>query len=99
MFCKNCGKEVVNNCIICPNCKFEIGSIDTGNEAFIFLGYLIPIVGFILYFIWKDEKPKTAKMLLIGAGVSTAFYAFIFIMILLFYAIIYFIILVMLLSF
>ena len=34
------------------------------------LGFLIPVAGLILYFVWKREKPKTARALLIGAIVG-----------------------------
>ena len=34
------------------------------------LGCCIPIVGLILYLVWKNERPKTAKAAGIGALVS-----------------------------
>lgn len=45
---------------------------DTGNFLWGLLGCCIPIVGLILFLVWKDQKPKTAKVAGIGALVSVA---------------------------
>ena len=34
-------------------------------------GLFVPIAGLILYLLWKDERPRTAKAAGIGALVST----------------------------
>lgn len=34
------------------------------------LGCCIPVVGLILFLVWKDQKPKTAKAAGVGALVS-----------------------------
>ncbi|MCI8367391.1 MAG: hypothetical protein HFJ66_07310 [Eggerthellaceae bacterium] len=34
------------------------------------MGFLIPLVGLILFLVWKDTKPKTAKAAGIGALVG-----------------------------
>lgn len=34
---------------------------DTGNIGWAVLGFFFPIVGLILYLVWKDIKPFTAK--------------------------------------
>ena len=34
------------------------------------LGCCIPVVGLVLFLVWRDEKPKTAKAAGIGALVS-----------------------------
>lgn len=36
-------------------------SNDDGSFWWSVLGCCIPIVGLVLYLVWKDEKPKTAK--------------------------------------
>ena len=36
----------------------------------IFLGCCIPVAGLVLFLVWKDTKPKTAKAAGIGALVS-----------------------------
>ncbi len=44
--------------------------VDNGGFGWGFLGFLIPLVGLILFLVWKDTKPKTAKAAGIGALVS-----------------------------
>ena len=55
-------------------------NLDRGGFAWGFLVFFIPIVGFILWLVWRDEKPKTAKSLGIGALVGVII-GFIFIVI------------------
>ena len=43
---------------------------DSGNIGWAILGFIIPIVGIVLYFVWRTTKPKCAKMAGIGALVS-----------------------------
>ncbi|WP_317367029.1 zinc-ribbon domain-containing protein [uncultured Tyzzerella sp.] len=71
MFCKNCGKDIPDNSVTCQNCGASVGNpIDTDNIGYFFLGCCIPVAGIILYFVWKDQKPKNAKKCIIGALVS-----------------------------
>ena len=44
--------------------------IDSGSIGWGILGFLIPIVGIVLFFVWKDTKPKSGKVALIGALIS-----------------------------
>lgn len=41
--------------------------VDNGGFLWGLLGCCIPIVGLILFLVWKDTKPKTAKAAGIGA--------------------------------
>ena len=43
---------------------------DKGGFGWGLLGCCVPIVGLILFLVWKDTKPKTAKAAGIGALVS-----------------------------
>lgn len=43
---------------------------DSGSIGWAILGFIIPIVGIVLYFVWRTTKPKCAKMAGIGALVS-----------------------------
>lgn len=77
MFCKNCGKEINDHAVVCPYCGTQqelqkAGGNDTGSIGWGALGCCIPIVGLILFLVWKDEKPKNAKMAGIGALISVA---------------------------
>ncbi|MFR2847242.1 MAG: hypothetical protein ACLTC4_08930 [Hungatella hathewayi] len=43
---------------------------DNGGFGWGLLGFCIPIVGLILFLVWKGEKPKTAKANGMGALIS-----------------------------
>lgn len=43
---------------------------DNGGFLWGLLGCCIPVVGLILFLVWKDQKPKTAKAAGIGALIS-----------------------------
>lgn len=73
-FCKNCGQEIHDQAVICPNCGVSQETkpvvVDNGGFGWGLLGCCIPIVGLILFLVWKDTKPKTSKAAGIGALVS-----------------------------
>lgn len=81
-YCRNCGKEIDDKAVICTNCgaaveenlkKVVSSEKDTGGFGWGFLGFLFPLIGLILYLVWKDEKPITAKAVGTGALVGFVF--------------------------
>ncbi len=60
-----------SNVTVTPN-----GSASDDNGGFLWglLGCCIPIVGLILFLVWKDSKPKSAKAAGIGALVCVIVY-------------------------
>ena len=73
-FCKNCGNQIEDNAATCPNCGASQNTTPqvTDNGGFLWglLGFCIPIVGLVLFLVWKDTKPKTSKAAGIGALVG-----------------------------
>lgn len=80
MYCRHCGKEIDNKVVQCPYCntvvtpeppevKYEESTAigDSGSNWWGVLGCCLPIVGLILYIVWKEEKPRNAKKAGIGA--------------------------------
>lgn len=71
MFCKNCGKEIDDKAVICPNCGVPTDNAatnttgtnpaDAPNSGFAVLSFLFPLIGLILYLVWKDQSPLKAK--------------------------------------
>jgi len=57
-----------SNVVVTPN--GNPSDADNGGVLWGLLGCCIPIVGLILFLVWKDSKPKTAKAAGIGALVS-----------------------------
>lgn len=43
---------------------------DTGSVGYWLIGFFVPIIGIILYFVWRYEQPNNAKRCLWGALVS-----------------------------
>ena len=73
-FCKNCGTQLSDTTTFCPNCGTTQDGpapvVDNGGFGWGLLGCCIPLVGLILFLVWKDTKPKSAKSAGIGALVS-----------------------------
>ncbi len=74
-YCKNCGSLIDEGAAICMNCGASqnpapAASADKGGFWWGALGCCVPIAGLILWILWKNEKPKTAKAAGIGALVS-----------------------------
>ncbi len=44
--------------------------VDSGSIGWGILGFFIPIVGLILFFVWRNNKPKSAKVAIIGAAIG-----------------------------
>jgi hypothetical protein len=53
-----------------PVGETQAAPVDAGSIGWAILGFLIPLVGFILFFVWRNTKPQSAKMSLIGACVG-----------------------------
>ena len=73
-YCKNCGTQIHDQAVICPNCgvaqETKPAVVDNGGFWWGALGCCVPIVGLILFLVWKDTKPKTAKAAGKGALIS-----------------------------
>ena len=60
--------------MVCPSCgepQYSVPPVqDDGGIGWGLLGCCIPIVGLVLFLVWKDQKPRTAKAAGIGALVA-----------------------------
>lgn len=84
MICKKCGKEFEDGLKVCPHCdefveeanevvevaEEEKEKKDSGSIWWGVLGFCIPLVGLILWLVWKGDKPKCARKSGIGALIS-----------------------------
>ena len=84
-FCKKCGAEINEQDSECPRCGAAQTPQAADNGGFLWglLGFCIPLVGLILFLVWKDTKPRTGKAAGMGALVSVicgvVFYVLMFI--------------------
>jgi hypothetical protein len=75
-YCSNCGASVNENAVVCVSCGAALANSqlasqnDSGGFGYALLGFFIPVVGLILYLIWKDSKPKSASAA--GKGALTS---------------------------
>ncbi len=85
MTCKKCGREFSEG-TFCPNCGHNNSEMaqapvqatnDSSSFGFAFLCFLFPVIGLILYLVWKDKLPLRAKSCgkgaLIGFIISVIF--------------------------
>ena len=89
-YCRKCGALIDDYAAVCPKCGTPQNggpnnpppAADNGGFLWGLLGCCIPIAGLILFLVWKDTKPRTAKAAGIGALVSVIlsvlYYVFIF---------------------
>ncbi len=91
MYCRNCGNQVNDQDAYCSQCgaaqqsqpmQQQLASKDSGHWAWGILGFFQPIIGFVLFLVWKDTKPKSSRSAGIGTIVGIVF-AIIFIIIIL----------------
>lgn len=82
MYCPNCGSSINEKAEICVHCgvnvlKFSNQVTATKNDTPNFWINALslccfPIIGVIIYFVWKDKHPKAAKTALIYASFGIA---------------------------
>lgn len=70
-FCSHCGTQIDDNAVICLKCGCPTaptpfipggGSIqDAPSAGFAILSFFFPIIGLILWLVWKDYTPMRAK--------------------------------------
>lgn len=82
MYCRNCGEQISEHTEVCIHCGVrvkEAGVEDKPNWGVnIITLCCVPLVGLILFFVWKNEKPVAAKSALtfffINLGIVILFY-------------------------
>lgn len=75
--CNKCGTEVRRKAVMCPSCGTSMTTSSVAASAsgiisdepcpdwaYFLTCCCTPVAGIILYFIWKDERPKAAKEIL-----------------------------------
>jgi hypothetical protein len=78
MYCKNCGKQIDDNAVVCVHCGTATGGpirarsavADAPSWGYALLGFFVPIAGLILFLLEKDTMPLRAKSAGKGALVS-----------------------------
>lgn len=77
-FCQHCGAKIDSKAVVCPKCGVPVAGVSlntttvAGNEPnpsawWGVLGFFLPIIGWILYFVFKNEYPKRAHRCAVSA--------------------------------
>lgn len=88
MYCSNCGTKMNEYAEICVNCGTSVTNhsqtktTTTVDQPNIIINILsvccFPILGIIMYFVWKEKQPKAAKSALtfglIGFAITILFW-------------------------
>ena len=74
MKCSNCGKDLNEKSAFCTNCGTKVGetrnSSNGSSSGWGVLGFFFPVIGLVLYLVWKESKPSASKASGIGALIS-----------------------------
>jgi len=92
MFCSKCGKEIPDEAVVCVHCGCATSNTQTlakkddkKSFGFALLGFFFPLIGLILYLVWKNDTPLKAKSAgkgaLIGVICAVVFYILYFVLI------------------
>ena len=71
MFCSKCGKEIMDEDVICPGCGCPVAGKmpqmkseeDVPNGVLNILGFLVPIAGLIMFCLMLGKTPTKAKQI------------------------------------
>lgn len=73
-FCKKCGAQIPEGSTFCPQCGKSVAYVEGASAGLKALSVLIPLAGWIMYFIFKDENIVKARdcsrFAWIGFGIS-----------------------------
>lgn len=90
MYCKFCGQQIDDSAAFCPVCGKQLKESsavveDAPNLGMALLGFFIPIVGLVMYFVLEKTEPLKAKSAGKGALISVIVSAVVTILILVIY--------------
>ena len=76
MYCRYCGKEISDLAAVCVHCGQSVNKPTQTSEGHVsagwwWLGFLIPLAGFLIWIFSHETEPIKAKKAGIGAIVGT----------------------------
>ncbi len=92
MNCQNCGQPLENGFSFCPNCgamkennAAQTLSGDSPSALLALAGFFFPIIGLVIYLVYKEQAPKTARSAGKGALIGFALRAILVALIIILY--------------
>ena len=79
-YCQKCGKEIMDEAVICVHCGCQVpgasrkivATDDAPDLVSAILGGIIPLLGLIMYCVYRDTRPQKALSFIKGAGIGFA---------------------------
>ena len=73
MFCSKCGKEIMDEAVVCTNCGCAVNGAknisaaaageDIPNVGLNILGFIIPLIGLVMYCVMHNSTPRKANQI------------------------------------
>ena len=67
-YCKHCGTQIEDSAVVCASCGTSVADIapekaveQKASFGWAVLGFFFPLVGLILWLVWKNDEPAKAK--------------------------------------
>lgn len=84
MYCKNCGNQLAEEAIVCPDCgvatdnfyKFRgknTNQVDEPSGLLNVIAFFFPLFGILIYAVYENTQPKRAKSV-----IKSALFGFVF---------------------
>ena len=74
MYCTKCGKAIPEGAYSCPSCgnmqNQNFKKEEKGNIILNIISFIIPIIGLLIWLIYKNTRPKVATQALLFAFIS-----------------------------
>lgn len=72
MYCRHCGSQIDDKAYVCPKCGCATqiapsAPADAPDTGFAVFGFFFPLIGAILYLIWRKQVPLKAGSCIKGA--------------------------------
>lgn len=86
-FCSHCGKEVRDDAVMCVHCgcsleeKKKTANADAPSTGLALLGFFFPLIGLILYCVFKSDEPLKAHSAGKGALIGVIVYVILLVLI------------------
>lgn len=70
-YCRNCGAQIDDNDLECPECnsiqQIQSNKLDEIPSFWFIMGFVLPIIGLMAFVMYGEAQPRKAKSAGVGA--------------------------------